>query len=86
MRVTTPSTLIRTMYSLWATGRGTRPREALSPTRPQNDAGMRVEPPPSDDMLTGVTPAATIAADPPEEPPGVRSGFQGFRVTTSRPR
>ena len=25
-------------------------------------------------------PAATAAADPPEEPPGVRSGFHGLRV------
>jgi hypothetical protein len=75
--------LIRVMYSLWARGRGTRPREALRPISPQKDAGMRVEPPPSEDMLTGATPAATIAAEPPEDPPGVRSGFQGFRVTRS---
>ena len=37
-------------------------------------------------MLTGVTPAATIAAEPPEDPPGVRSGFHGFRVTDTRSR
>ena len=72
VRVTTPSTLMRLMYSLWASGLGTRPRVAFSPTSPQNDAGMRVEPPPSDDMLMGVIPAATAAAEPPDEPPGVR--------------
>ena len=69
------------MYSLRPSGCGTRPRVAFSPTRPQNDAGMRVEPPPSEDMLTGVMPAATAAADPPDEPPAVRCKFHGLRVT-----
>src|SRR6516164_833719 len=78
--------LIREMYSLWESGRGTRPRVALSPTRPQNDAGMRVDPPPSEDMPIGSMPAATAAAEPPEEPPGVRSSFQGLRVTLARSR
>ena len=32
---------------------------------------------------TGTIPAATAAADPPDEPPGVRSRFHGLRVTTS---
>jgi hypothetical protein len=71
---------MRLMYSLCANGRGTRPRVALSPTRPQNAAGIRVDPPPSEDMLIGTTPAATAAAEPPEEPPGVRSGFQGLSL------
>ena len=62
-RVTTPSTAMRQVNSLCASGIAMRPREALSPTRPQNDAGMRVEPPPSLAMLIGVTPVATIAAD-----------------------
>ena len=42
-RVTTPSMAMRVMYSLCASGRGTRPRVALRPTRPQKEAGMRVE-------------------------------------------
>src|SRR5262249_18605190 len=62
-----------------------RPRVALSPTRPQNEAGMRVDPPPSEDMLMGRMPTVTAAAEPPEEPPGVRSSFQGLRVTLTRP-
>ncbi len=77
---------MRWMYSLCASGRGTRPRDALSPTRPEKEAGMRVEPPPSDDMLIGTMPAATAAAEPPDEPPGVRARFHGLRVTFTAPR
>ncbi len=29
---------------------------------------------------TGTIPAATAAAEPPDEPPGTRPGSQGFRV------
>jgi hypothetical protein len=47
---------------------------------------MRVDPPPSEDMLIGSIPAATVAAEPPEEPPGVRSGFHGLCVTLTWPR
>src|SRR5580704_1137955 len=81
LRVTTPSMEMRVIYSLRPYGCGTRPRVAFSPTRPQNEAGMRVDPPPSEDMLTGVMPAATAAADPPDDPPAVRSRFHGLRVT-----
>src|SRR6516162_9839394 len=55
-----------------------RPRVGLSPTRPQHAAGMRIEPPPSLACATGTTPAATAAAEPPEDPPGVRFRSQGF--------
>ena len=58
----------------------TRPRLGLSPTSPQQAAGMRIEPPPSLPWATGTIPAATAAAEPPEEPPGVRVRSQGFRV------
>jgi hypothetical protein len=78
--------LIREMYSLCDSGRGTRPRVALSPIRPQNAAGMRVDPPPSEDMLIGSIPAATAAAEPPDEPPAVRSSFYGLWVTLTWPR
>lgn len=77
---------MRQVNSLCASGIAMRPREALRPTSPQNEAGMRVEPPPSLAMLIGVTPAATAAAEPPDEPPGVRSGFHGLRVTWAWPR
>src|ERR1700733_14869259 len=59
----------------------TRPRLGFIPTRPQQAAGMRIEPPPSDAVAAATSPAATADADPPEEPPGVCSGFHGFRVT-----
>src|SRR5215217_3921103 len=56
-----------------------RPRVGLMPNSPQHEAGMRIEPPPSDPCASGSTPAATCAAAPPLEPPGVRSGFHGLR-------
>ena len=59
----------------------TRPRCGLSPKRPQDEAGMRIEPAPSEAKAIGTRPAATAAALPPLEPPGVRCGFQGFLVT-----
>ncbi len=41
---------------------------------------MRVEPPPSLAVAMGTSPAATAAALPPEDPPGVRAGSHGLRV------
>ncbi len=58
--------------------RETRPREGLSPTSPQAEAGMRIEPPPSLAWAAATRPAATAAAEPPLEPPGERVGSQGF--------
>jgi hypothetical protein len=52
----------------------------LSPTRPQQDAGTRIEPVPSPPEAAGTMPAATAAADPPEEPPGVMAGDHGLTV------
>ena len=54
-----------------------RPREGLRPTRPQQEAGMRIEPPPSEPWASGTRPAATAAAEPPEEPPAIRVRSQG---------
>src|SRR5258707_8078463 len=42
---------------------------------------MRIDPPPSLAVASGIIPAATAAAEPLDEPPGVRDGFHGFRVT-----
>ena len=50
------------------------------PTSPQHAAGMRTLPMPSLPWATGTIPAATAAADPPLEPPGVRARSQGLRV------
>src|SRR5438309_3681105 len=63
------------------TGPGdTRPRAPFNPTSPQHAAGIRVEPPPSLPWAIGTRPAATAAAEPPDDPPGVRSRSQGLRV------
>lgn len=45
---------------------------------------MRIDPPPSDAWAMGAIPEDTAAAAPPEDPPGVCSGFQGLRVIPSR--
>ena len=58
-----------------------RARVGFRPNRPQADAGMRIEPPPSVAWAIGTMPAATAAAEPPLEPPGARSSCQGLRVT-----
>ena len=47
----------------------TRARVGLSPTSPHSLAGMRMDPPPSLACATGTMPAATAAAEPPDEPP-----------------
>ena len=78
VRVSTPSCTRNCSPSSGACD--TRPRCGLRPTRPQHDAGMRSEPPPSLPCASGTMPAATAAALPPDEPPGVRAGSQGFRV------
>ena len=59
---------------------GTRPKLGLSPTTPDQAAGMRMEPPASVPICKGPKPAAAAAAAPEEEPPGVCAGFQGLRV------
>ena len=38
------------------------------------------------EAVIGMAPPATTAAEPPDEPPGVRSRFHGLRVTLSTPR
>ena len=42
---------------------------------------MRIDPPPSVAVATPTRPAMRAAAEPPLEPPGERSVFQGLRVT-----
>ena len=55
-------------------------RVGFRPTRPQLEAGMRIEPAPSEAVAAAQSPAATAAALPPLEPPGLRSVFHGLRV------
>ncbi len=72
--------MCRSMAPLLPGQLGTRPKLALKPTTPLNEAGIRSEPPPSVPMPTGPSPAATAAEAPPLEPPGVSFVFQGLRV------
>ena len=76
-----PATLMP--YQCWLSGASdTRPRWGLSPNRPQLAAGMRIEPAPSVAWAMPHQPGRHgRAALPPLEPPGVRSGSQGLRVT-----
>ena len=48
------------------------------PVSPQNPAGPRVEPPPSEADAIDVIAAATLAPAPPLEPPGMRSRSHGL--------
>ncbi len=58
----------------------TRPRDGRSPNRPQQAAGMRIEPPPSAAAAMGTMPDAIAAAAPPLDPPGTWSTFHGLLV------
>ena len=60
--------------------RDTRPYVGFSPTTPQHAAGCRIEPPVSDPKAATHKSAATAAAEPPLEPPGICAWFQGFLV------
>src|SRR6187549_1619248 len=59
---------------------GTRPKLGLRPKLPQNAAGIRTLRAPSVPTEIGPIPAATAAAVPPDDPPGVLAGFHGLRV------
>ena len=75
VRVTAPSTIAPSQ--LWLS-RGTRPRLGLRPTRPQQAAGIRIDPPPSLACAAGNIPPAVAAAAPPLDPPGDRSRSHGL--------
>src|SRR3954469_3335184 len=66
--VSEPPTLV---WLVVGPGWAMRPKLALWPTRPVNDAGMRIDPPPSDAVPNGMMPAATAADVPPLDPPAV---------------
>src|SRR5215208_1352812 len=63
---------------------GNRPRDGFSPTNPLQDAGIRIDPPPSLACAIGTTPAATNAPEPDDDAPAVWSGFHGLRTAPSR--
>jgi hypothetical protein len=58
----------------------TSPYDGFSPTMPQAAAGMRIDPPVHVPSVASAIPAATLAADPPLEPPGERDGSRGLRA------
>lgn len=80
LREMTPSVAAPCRCSATEGPAGTSPRPGLRPNSPQHAAGMRIDPPPSLAPATGTMPAATAAAAPPDEPPGVRLRSQGLRV------
>ena len=59
---------------------GMMPNEGLSVYTPHQAAGIRSDPPRSLPSSRADSPAATAAAAPPEEPPGVRPASQGLLV------
>src|SRR5689334_14167472 len=50
----------------------TLPTVGLNPTTPHKADGILIDPPVSDPIATGTSPAATATADPLLEPPGTR--------------
>ena len=56
----------------------------MHPHTPHNEAGTRIEPLVSEPRLSGTSPAATAAAEPPDEPPAMRAGSCGLRVGVAR--
>ena len=63
---------------------GIRPKVALRPNNPVKPAGILMEPPPSPPVPRGSNPPETDAAEPPDDPPGVRSRSYGFEVAPCR--
>src|SRR5262245_8297591 len=57
-----------------------RARVGLRPTRPQQAAGARIDPKPSEACAIGSMRAPTAAAAPPLLPPEMREGSHGFLV------
>src|SRR5204863_4251908 len=55
------------------------------PTPPQQVAGFRIEPDVSPPVATVTRPAASAAADPLLDPPGVRDRFHGFFASGNAP-
>ena len=56
------------------------PYVGFTPTVPVTAPGWRIEPPVSVPIASGASKAATAAAEPPPEPPGIRSRSHGLWV------
>src|SRR5206468_1979289 len=61
-------------------GATAHPLDGRSPTTPQNDAGIRSDPPKSVPSASAIMPVTSPAAPPPVEPPALRAGSHGLRV------
>jgi hypothetical protein len=59
---------------------GSRSNVGFRPTQPQSAAGIRTLPPVSLPVATSARCAATAAAEPPLDPPGMRVTSRGLRV------
>jgi hypothetical protein len=60
--------------------RGIAPKLGLNPTMPLKAAGRITDPSVCEPSASGTMPAATAAAEPEDDPPGVCSAFQGLTV------
>ena len=79
MRVNVP-TVSSVSLNTWTPSAGMAPSVGLNPTTPQNAAGRITEPLVCVPIAAQTCRAATAAAEPDDEPPGVCAGFHGFRV------
>src|SRR5579871_180764 len=64
----------------WLPPRLIAPRLGLKPTQPQKLAGRKIEPSTCVPSPAAIMPVAAAAAEPLDEPPGVRRGSHGLRV------
>ena len=66
--------------------RGIVPKLGFMPQTPQKAAGRTTEPAVWVPRASGTPPAATVAAEPEDEPPGVRESACGLRVAFAAPQ
>src|SRR6185503_21040678 len=59
---------------------GSSPNDGFIAATPQNDAGRITEPPVCVPSASGIMPAATAAAEPEDDPPGVWPWLRGLSV------
>src|SRR5712691_1722476 len=60
------------------------PKVGFHPTVPQNEAGRITDPAVCEPSAAGTIRSATAAAEPLDDPPGVRAGSRGLRVFPPR--
>ena len=79
VRVNVP-TVSSVSLNTWTPSAGMAESVGLNPTTPQNAAGRITEPLVCVPIAAQTCRAATAAAEPDDEPPGVCAGFHGFLV------